>query len=286
MDSTDFGESIRMTSGYAGATEYLGEDVNDTDEMDFKIRGGNSSLIDALVDFLGRNDQEVLLSAQVARVDQSLRGVTVYIDGRPDPLTADHCICAVPARAVTSIEWHEALPPAQRAALEQLQYARIVKTAVLFNRRFWRSGPGYGFSAFTGGVSDFCFDSTFLQSGTRGILCSYAIGDKADDIAAAPEEKVSGWIREDMLELVSRNEHRDVKVLDQEQMAWQQTEIGGAYALYRPGQWFGIRGLLKKAHGRVHFAGEHLADWQGFMEGAVETGQSAAEALARMEEGR
>ena len=50
----------------------------------------------------------------------------------------------------------------------------------------------------------------------------------------------------------------------------------GAYALYRPGQWFGIRPVLQRPHGKVLFAGEHLADWQGFMEGAVVTGEEAA----------
>jgi monoamine oxidase len=30
----------------------------------------------------------------------------------------------------------------------------------------------------------------------------------------------------------------------------------------------------------VLFAGEHLADWQGFMEGAIVTGEQAAKALA------
>jgi len=39
MDSTDFGESIRLTSAYAAAAEYF--ESNPTDEMDFKIRGGN-----------------------------------------------------------------------------------------------------------------------------------------------------------------------------------------------------------------------------------------------------
>jgi monoamine oxidase len=31
----------------------------------------------------------------------------------------------------------------------------------------------------------------------------------------------------------------------------------------------------------VLFAGEHLADWQGFMEGAVETGEAAADSLLK-----
>jgi monoamine oxidase len=289
MDSTDFGESIRMTSGFAGATEYLGEDVNSTDEMDSKIHDGNERLIEALVQYLSR-DQDArpdypvaLTSARVMRVEQSAREVKVRVHGKRESFVADYCICATPARQVAEIEWQKPLPETQRAALDQLQYARIVKTAVLFNRRFWDSRRPYGFSAFTGAVSDFCFDSTFRQPGSKGILCSYAIGDKADDIADEPPADVSGWIREDMMKLVPKREQHNVRVIDQIQMPWQRTPIGGAYALYRPGQWFGIRKLLGQSHGRVHFAGEHLADWQGFMEGAVETGQSAAKTIARLE---
>jgi hypothetical protein len=37
-DSTDFGETIRLTSAYSAAAEYL--DGDNTDAMDYKIRGG------------------------------------------------------------------------------------------------------------------------------------------------------------------------------------------------------------------------------------------------------
>jgi monoamine oxidase len=64
-------------------------------------------------------------------------------------------------------------------------------------------------------------------------------------------------------------------------MAWQRdVHTQGAYAFYRPGQWFTLRPILQRPHGKVLFAGEHLADWQGFMEGAVVTGEAAAHALA------
>jgi monoamine oxidase len=54
----------------------------------------------------------------------------------------------------------------------------------------------------------------------------------------------------------------------------------GRYAVYRPGQWFTVRPQLHRPHGRVLFAGEHLSEaWQGFMEGAVETGEAAAKQL-------
>jgi monoamine oxidase len=38
-----------------------------------------------------------------------------------------------------------------------------------------------------------------------------------------------------------------------------------------------VRSLLAHTHLGVHFAGEHLdEEWQGFMEGAMRTGEAAA----------
>ncbi len=69
--------------------------------------------------------------------------------------------------------------------------------------------------------------------------------------------------------------------LDIQSYAWQRDKYTqGAYAFYRPGQWFTLKPILARPHGKVLFAGEHLAEWQGFMEGAVVTGEAAAEQLA------
>ena len=58
--------------------------------------------------------------------------------------------------------------------------------------------------------------------------------------------------------------------------------VHGAYAMYRPGQWFTVQPALASPHGKVLFAGEHLdIEWQGFMEGAVSTGELAAKHLLR-----
>jgi hypothetical protein len=37
-----------------------------------------------------------------------------------------------------------------------------------------------------------------------------------------------------------------------------------------------VSGQDDRPHLHTHFAGEHLADWQGFMEGAINTGEEAA----------
>jgi monoamine oxidase len=279
MDSTDFGESIRMTSAYVAATEYLSGDS--TDEMDFKVCGGNDRLTEALVAEIRSRGQAIWDRSPVTGVRQFTRGVQVRVATGRGPFAADYCICTIPARNLGKIHWSPALPAAQRQAADQLQYARIVKTAILYNRRFWKTRYPYGFSTFTGRVSDFCFDSTFAQVGECGILCSYAIGDKADDVAGEPDpSSVMRWITDDMTTIVKPDRQQLIAPIQIASQAWQKDVwTGGAYALYRPGQWFTVRRILQTRHRCVYFAGEHLAEWQGFMEGAVETGEAAAAAV-------
>ena len=183
------------------------------------------------------------------------------------------------------IDWGKKPPTKHLEAAAQLQYARITKTAVLCSRRFWPEPESGGYSVCTNLASDFCFDSTFKQKGTKGILCSYAVGDKAVDIASSPQDKLKYWIVEDVANANglnwSANESKNI-ALAMQQQAWQADPFTrGAYAFYRPGQWFTVRNALQKRFGHVFFAGEHIADWQGFMEGAVQTGYNAAKAILR-----
>ena len=198
MDSTDFGETIRMNSAYTAATEYLSsknQTVNDTDEMDFKILGGNERLVHALAKAIGRDN--IKRKCKVRSIRQKTGRVTVHMN-QQGPVSADFCVCAIPAHCVGRIDWGKDFPIEKIAAAEQLQYARITKTAVLCSRRFWPQPKRGGFSVCTSLASDFCFDSTQGQPGHQGILCSYAIGDKADDIASSPQQQLKNWIVEDV----------------------------------------------------------------------------------------
>jgi monoamine oxidase len=283
MDSTDFGETIRMNSAYTAATEYLSTEdqkVDETDEMDFKVLGGNDRLAEALADAIGK--ENIRLNCEVKGMSQANRRVTVQIKGSR-PMSADFCVCAIPAHCVGRLNWGKDRPAEKIAAAMQLQYARITKTAVLCSHRFWPEPKSGGFSVCTSLASDFCFDSTYKQKGPKRILCSYAVGDKADDIASSPELELKNWIVEDVANACQLGwSQRTVArtALAIKQQAWQKDHfIGGAYAFYRPGQWFRVRPALLDPFKRVFFAGEHVADWQGFMEGAVVTGKAAAHAV-------
>jgi monoamine oxidase len=239
-------------------------------------------LIKALEHAVKRRKGVLQKGVTVTRIDQGPDGVEVYAEGKPKPYAADFCVCTTPTHCLRRLQWKPALPLEQQNAASQVQYSRIMKTAVLYANRFWPDRKRSGFSVFTGRVSDFCFDSSYRQKGRYGILCSYAIGDKADDLASEPNENnVIKWITEDVASAVQPPPSTRVAPIKIKRQPWQREKwIGGAYAFYRPGQWFVIRRILQRPHGRVNFAGEHLSeDWQGFMEGAVETGETAADAL-------
>lgn len=284
MDSTDFGETIRMNSAYTAATEYLptkNEHVDDTDEMDFKVVGGNSNLVDALADAIGRDN--IRTNHAVVAIRHKSNRVLIEVDSGSPSTSADYCVCAIPARCLLDIDWGRNPPQGKLEAAKELQYARITKTAVLCSHRFWPSPVKGGFSVCTNLASDFCFDSTYGQNGAQGILSSYAVGDKADDIASSPQDELKYWIVEDVAHALHLNWDEKQSLTTAvacQQQAWQADRFTqGAYAFYRPGQWFSVMPALKKRFRRVFFAGEHIAEWQGFMEGAVTTGYDAAEAI-------
>ncbi len=147
---------------------------------------------------------------------------------------------------------------------------------MLYDKRFWKDE---NFSLVSDTTSHYYFHSTQNQPGPQGILTAYAVGEKADVLASYDDRRRMNIITRDLVDLdpAAPNLARGIA-----SYAWQRDEYTeGAYALYRPGQWFGIRPVLARPHGKILFAGEHLADWQGFMEGAINTGEEAADNLIR-----
>ncbi len=56
----------------------------------------------------------------------------------------------------------------------------------------------------------------------------------------------------------------------------------GSYAIYRPGDYTSFVGSEAEVEGNVHFAGEHTStDFQGWMEGASESGERVAKELRK-----
>ncbi|MDP9111666.1 MAG: FAD-dependent oxidoreductase, partial [Candidatus Eremiobacteraeota bacterium] len=56
----------------------------------------------------------------------------------------------------------------------------------------------------------------------------------------------------------------------------------GAYSYYKIGQYTTLAGVEPLRENNVHFCGEHTSlNWQGYINGAVETGERVATQVAR-----
>ncbi|HMQ04441.1 MAG TPA: NAD(P)/FAD-dependent oxidoreductase [Pyrinomonadaceae bacterium] len=270
MDSTDFGESIRNVSAFAALAEYAESSPNN--EMDYKMTGGNSRLVEELAARVGT--ENIRLGKRVSEILQRRGTVTVKVGD--EEFVADACICTAPVPSLRKIKFDPPLPSAQLSAAERLGYSRIVKNSVLFDERFWKAE---NFSMVTDTTSHYYFHSTQGQPGKQGILTAYAVGDKADVLASQDDSRRQTIITRDLIDYSWSAPNLSRGIVS---YAWQRDEFtNGAYAIYRPGQWFGLRPVLARPHLKVLFAGEHIADWQGFMEGAVETGEAAAANILR-----
>ncbi len=265
LDSTDFGESIRNISAFAALAEYA--ESSPHNEMDMKIRGGNSMLAKKFAEKIG--DNKIKLQHSVARIVQKDK-VTVYC-ANGEKFEGDKIICTVPTFALQKIKWEPGLPKEKMVAMNALQYARINKNIFLFDERFWKDES---FDMVTDTPVHYFYHGTKNQPGTKGALVGYSIGDKADVISKQDEAFRSALVQQCVQPGFPGIQN---KIIKQVNYYWGEDEFSkGSYAVYGKGQWFGIQPILRRSFLHTHFAGEHLADWQGFMEGAIETGETAA----------
>jgi monoamine oxidase len=238
----------------------------------FRIDGGNDRLATALAAPLGErlrlNTELVALSQRGGTVRATLRS------GRArTQLQADYFVSTLPATLLRRIPITPALPVQQHEAIATLGYGPGTKTLLQFTQRFWRSAgrPRAFGSPLPIGAG---WEGNEEQRGKPGILSLLAGGSASDETAAIMErEGIAGIVRS--LEWLGSKEA--------ELVAWRQTRwesdpwARGGYAAFEPSFAPSLRGWLAQPCGRLFFAGEHTSiRWQGYMNGAVETGHRAA----------
>jgi monoamine oxidase len=242
----------------------------------YRIAGGNDRLATTLAARLG---DRVRCGAEVLAVSERGRGVRVAVKhGRQTAqISVDYVVLALPATLVRRIPFTPALPPRQHEAIARLKYGRGTKTLLQFPRRFWngRGRPQAFGSALPFGAA---WDANEEQHGRHGILALLAGGSASDataDIVA--KENVTGLARR--LDCLGS---RGIDVTAWQQFRWESDPWArGGYAVFDPAFDAPLRDWLARPHGRVFFAGEHTSiAWQGYMNGAVESGRRAAAEIA------
>jgi monoamine oxidase len=261
------------------ADQYAEDGVPGGEKM-FRIVGGNDRLPAALAKTLG---SRVQLQTILRRATQSRDHVTAAIEtnGSVHERRVDYLVCALPATTLRDVVFEPAMPDAQRQAVAIVKYGAATKTALQFDRVTWRKRGrprAFGTPFDIGAAWDGNEEQRVSGGNTRakaGILTLLAGGGASRATRAMlASDGPSRIVRE-----LSWLDLRTAEMLGWTSMSWElEPWSKGGYAFFDPQFPPSIRYALAQPMRRIVFAGEHTSfRWQGYMNGAVETGLRAAE---------
>lgn len=242
----------------------------------YRIEGGNQRLATVLAHPLGDRLQ---LNSEVVAVSQRGQQVRVSVKAgrRLSQIVCDYAIVTLPATVLRRIPVTPALPAQQHDAIARLKYGRATRTLLQFTRRFWRAAGrprAFGSALPIGAV----WDGNEEQRGRPGIL-SFLAGGGASDATQAITAKGGPRALVETLDWLGA---RGAELLASRQIVWELDPYArGGYAFFDPSFDPSLRAWLARPCGRLFFAGEHTSvKWQGYMNGAVESGRRAAYEVA------
>ena len=247
----------------------------------YRIAGGNDRLPLALAARLG---DRVRLGAELVAV--SVRGQHVHASIKQQrttaTMTADYLVFALPASLLRRVPIVPALPTPQHQAIVSLNYGHASRTLLQFENRFWRV-PGkpraFGSPLAFGAL----YEANEDQAGKPGILSLLAGGGAS----AATQTAIASDGIERYAAGFSWLGSGPSRLIASRQIVWESDPLArGGYAYFSPSFDPALRDWLARPAGRLFFAGEHTSvRWQGYMNGAVESGRRAAlevRAVAKM----
>jgi monoamine oxidase len=288
LDAADAGATLRahavalrnfwmadpdQLSALVAAAQVLDGDPSTT--AMYHIVGGNDQLIQGLADTAKcRIDRRHIVHA----VESAHDDVRVTIEGPRGTRArarADYVVLAVPAALLSTIRFTPALSDAQQHALATLETGPATKALLRFSSPWWRA-PGrpraFGSNLAIGAVWDAAED----QRGA-GILTLLAGGRASAGLQQLLATRDAAGVARQLAWLGGGpREIPHIHAVSWEHDPWSR----GAYAYFSPRFDPALRPLLARAAGRVFFAGCHTSrEYQGYMNGAVESGRRVAEEI-------
>ncbi len=247
----------------------------------FHVRGGNDQVVSRMAAFL--DSSQILKNHALTRLlknGDNTYTLTFSTASGNINVVADHVVLALPFSILQSaVDYsHAGFDSMKVATIQNFRMGMHAKFQMQFNRRIWRE---QGYTGLTDNDTGYqiSWEVTRAQAGTEGILTCFS-GDK---VAMAMNDKPVNQKAGDMLnglELVFPG----IKPLWNGRVVlnyWPGYQWSkGAYSAHPVGSYTRHYGYEGVRQGNCHFAGEHASvKHSGFLNGAVETGQSCAKAI-------
>ncbi len=243
----------------------------------YHVRGGNDQIVTTMATALGT---QIVTGTALVAVRRNAAGshtVTFQSGRRTFDVIADKLVLALPFSILnTSVDLTRAgFGDLKMTAIRELAMGANSKLNVQFSRRHWNALGNNG-DTFADTGYQATWEVTRGQAGTAGILVDYTGGDIANTFGR-------GTAASRAAQFLAQAE----PVLPGLGAAWNGRATidfwpgnafsRGSYSYWQVGQYTRFAGIEGAQDGNAHFCGEHTSiDAQGYLEGAVETGERAA----------
>jgi monoamine oxidase len=247
----------------------------------FHVRGGNDQVTAALAAKVG---SQITLSVPLTAIKRNSDGsYTLTFANGSGSFTkdADHVVLTLPFSILRGVDFSKAgFNQVKTWAINELGMGTNSKLHLQFGSRFWRDRGLNGETYSDRGYQN-TWEVSRAQPGTNGILVNYTGGTPGVNAGkGTPEQAAAAFLRQVEPVLPGATAQWNGNVFRDYWTGYQWTM--GSYSYWKVGQYTRFSGAEKEQSFNCHFAGEHTSqDFQGYLQGAVETGQRAASEILK-----
>ncbi|MBN8866675.1 MAG: flavin monoamine oxidase family protein [Solirubrobacterales bacterium] len=253
------GSFIRLTSTTDGAQES-------------RFVGGSQQLSIRMAKKLG---PRVVLNAPVRQIRQH-RGLC-HVTSDKGVWRARQVIVAVPPAVGAYIDYDPILPADRAQLLQRFPQGNAIKVQAVYPTPFWREEGLSGYVNSDEGPVKLMYDNS-PKDGSAGVLLGFIEGQEARVAGRMSPAARKAAVLENFKKTIGARAGSPKAYVE---MNWASEEwTRGCYGGFMPpGVLTGFGPALRRPHGRIHWAGtEHAEIWNGYMDGAIRSGETAAKA--------
>jgi monoamine oxidase len=259
----------------AGNFNHLIDTQNGAQEQ--RIVGGSQRISTKLAEELGT----VRLGSPVRAIREE-RGALRVLTGA-ETWTGERVIVALPPALCAAIRFSPKLPPTRDQLTQRMPMGTVIKAMAIYAEPFWRADGLSGMATSTEGPVKVTFDNS-PPDGKPGVLLAFIEGQEAREFAVRSRSERRAAVLESLERYFGPRARTDAVAYLDKSWANDRWSRGCYEGFTPPGVLLGYGDAVRKPVRRIHWAGTETATvWNGYMDGAVESGQrAAAEVLAEL----
>jgi monoamine oxidase len=234
--------------------------------------GGSQLISIRLEEQLGHG--VVRLGAPVTRIEHGEGGVRVSA-GTAIDARGRRVIVALPPTLTSRISYDPPLPGHRDQLTQRMPQGSVIKCMAIYDEPFWRADGLSGMATSDIGPAKIVFDNS-PPDGSPGVLLGFLEGERARVLGRLPANERRQQIVAGLARIFGPKASKPANFVER---SWAEEEwTRGCYGCYMPpGAWTSFGDALRAPIGPIHWAGAETATvWNGYMDGAVQSGERAA----------